>query len=73
VSIAVTTLSSGLRPTADAYSARSKTGLALKNGADMSRDMAASGVTLFNRYVTIYEILLDTSIEKPENKSPYYL
>jgi len=34
--------------------------------------MAASGVTLFNIDITIYEILLDTSIEKPENKSPYF-
>jgi len=34
--------------------------------------MVDSGVTLFNVDITIYEILLYTSIEKPENKSPYF-
>ena len=40
--MAVTTLSPGSRPTAAAYSARRKTGCALKKGAETSRDTAIS-------------------------------
>ena len=54
LSIAVTTLSSGRRPTAAAYSARRKTGLALKKGAEICRGMSSSRV-LFksNRWLVI--------------------
>src|ERR1022692_3309860 len=60
-SIAVTTLSLGERPMAAAYSVRLNTGVALKKGVEIKRDILAS--CSLNGCEAIYDIWLSTAME----------
>ena len=68
--MAVTTLSLDWRPTAAAYSARPKTGLALKNGAETSRDMMAK--TFFNQIKPYMKYGLAVNRQSNLNLNSFY-